>query len=122
MRTYVPRLVVLGAFVLVTIAGAVAFLAAGGIARHFDPAADESHLSAFMVAIIGVAVAVGSAFPIFARGVPWATARLLGARDGAVLEPAQEPHQRPEHHEVHQRGEDDGRGVVSHALRLPRLE
>jgi hypothetical protein len=122
VRTYVPGLVVLGAFVLVSIIGALAFLATGSLARHFDPAADESHLTAFMVAIIGLAVAVGSAFPIFGRGVPWAIARLLGARDGAVLEPAQEPHQRPEHHEVHQGGEDDRRGVVGHALRLPRLE
>ena len=29
-----------------------------------------------MVAIIGVAVAVGSAFPVFGRGVPWVAARL----------------------------------------------
>lgn len=76
MRTYVPGLVVLGAFALVNIIGAIAFLAAGSLARHLDPAADESHLSAFMVAIIGVAVAIGSAFPIFGRGVPWATARI----------------------------------------------
>ena len=76
MRTFVPGLVILGAFVLVNIIGAVAFLAAGSFARHLDPSANESHLSAFMVAIIGVAVATGSAFPIFGRGVPWIAARI----------------------------------------------
>jgi hypothetical protein len=76
MRTFVPRLVVLGAFVLVNIVGAVAFLAAGKLALHLDPSANESHLSGFMVAISGVAAAVGSAFPIFGRGVPWVAARL----------------------------------------------
>jgi hypothetical protein len=73
MRTFV---VVLGAFVLVNIVGAVAFLAAGKLALHLDPSANESHLSAFIVAITGVAAAVGSAFPIFGRGVPWVAARL----------------------------------------------
>ena len=76
MRTYVPRLVILGAFGLVAIVGTVAFLAAGKLAVLFDPAAKESHLLAFMIAIIGVAVAVASAFPIFSRGMPWAIARL----------------------------------------------
>ena len=76
MRTFKAGLVVLGAFVLVNIIGAVAFLAAGKLALHLDPSADESHLSGFMVAITGVAVAVGSAFPIFSRGVPWMAARL----------------------------------------------
>jgi hypothetical protein len=64
------------AFVLVNIAGALAFFAAGKIALYLDPAANESHLSAFMVAIIGVLAAVGAAFPIFGRGLPWAAARL----------------------------------------------
>jgi hypothetical protein len=73
MRTFV---VVLGAFVLVNIVGAVAFLAAGKLALHLDPSANESHFSSFIVAITGVAVAVGSAFPIFGRGVPWVAARL----------------------------------------------
>jgi hypothetical protein len=73
MRTFV---VVLGAFVLVNIVGAAAFLAAGKLALHLDPSANESHLSSFIVAITGVAVAVGSAFPIFGRGVPWVAARL----------------------------------------------
>ena len=71
-----PGLVVLGAFVLVNIIGAVAFLVAGKLALHLDPLANESHFSGFIVAIIGVAVAVGSAFPIFGRGVPWVAARL----------------------------------------------
>jgi hypothetical protein len=76
MRTFVAGLVVLGAFGLVNIIGAVAFLAAGALALHLDPSANESHLSGFMIAITGVAVAVGSAFPIFGRGVPWVAARL----------------------------------------------
>lgn len=76
MRTFLPGLVVLGAFVLVNIIGAVAFLAAGKLALHLDPSANESHLSGFIVAITGVAVAVGSALPIFGRGVPWVGARL----------------------------------------------
>jgi hypothetical protein len=76
MRTFVSGLVVLGAFVLINIIGAVAFLAAGKLALYLDPTANESHFSGFIVAIIGVAVAVGSAFPIFGRGVPRVTARL----------------------------------------------
>ena len=76
MRTFVGGLVVLGAFVLVNIAGAVAFVAVGKLALHLDPSANESHLSGFIVAIISVAVAVASAFPIFGRGVPWVAARL----------------------------------------------
>jgi hypothetical protein len=71
-----PRLVILGAFGLVAIVGAVAFLAAGKLALLFDPAANESHLLAFMIAIIGVVVAVASAFPIFGRAMPWVMARL----------------------------------------------
>jgi hypothetical protein len=76
MRTFVPGLVILGAFVLVNIIGAVAFLAAGKLALFLDPSANESHLSGFIVAITGVAVAVASAFPIFGRGMPWVAARL----------------------------------------------
>jgi hypothetical protein len=72
MRT----LIVLGAIGLVNLVGAVAFLAAGKLALHLDPSANDSHLSSFITAITAVAVAVGSAFPIFARGVPWATSRL----------------------------------------------
>jgi hypothetical protein len=67
MRTYVP---ILGAVVLVNIIGAIAFLAAGKLALYLDPAANESHLSSFIVAITGVAVAVASAFPIFGRLLP----------------------------------------------------
>src|SRR5688500_12311673 len=76
MRTWVPGLAVFAALVLVSIVGAVAFLAAGQIALVLDPAADESHLDSFMVAIIGVAAAVACALPIFSRGVPWLTAHL----------------------------------------------
>jgi hypothetical protein len=76
MRTFKAGLVVLGALVLVNIIGALAFLAAGKLALHLDPSANESHFSGFIVAIIGVAVAVGSAFPILSRGVPWMAARL----------------------------------------------
>ena len=76
MPKFVPKLVVLGAFALVNVIGAVAYLAAGKLALHLDPAANESHLSSFMVAIVGVAAAVGSAFPIFGRGVAWAAGRL----------------------------------------------
>ncbi len=65
-----------GGFALVSIIGAAAFFAAGKLALYFDPAANDTHLSAFMVAIIGLAVAVGSAFPIFGRGVPWVASRL----------------------------------------------
>jgi hypothetical protein len=76
MPTFVPRLVVLGAFGLVAIVGTVAFLAIGKLAVLLDPAANESHLLAFMIAIIGVVVAVASAFPIFGRAMPWVIARL----------------------------------------------
>ena len=76
MRKFVPNLVVLGAFGLVTIVGTVAFVAAGKLALLLDPSANESHLSSFMIAIAGVAVAVASAFPIFGRGIPWLTALL----------------------------------------------
>jgi hypothetical protein len=64
MRKFVPGLVLLGAFGLANIIGAVAFLAAGKLALLLDPAANESHLTGFMIAITGVAVAVGSAFLI----------------------------------------------------------
>jgi hypothetical protein len=76
MRKFVPNLVVLAAFGLVAIIGTVAFVAAGKLALLLDPSAKDSHLLAFMVAITGVAAAVGSAFPIFGRGMPWLTARL----------------------------------------------
>lgn len=76
MRKLVPNLVVLGSVGLATIIGTVAFLAARKLALLLDPAANESHLLSFMIAIIGVAVAVASAFPIFSRGMPWAIARL----------------------------------------------
>lgn len=76
MRKYMPNLVVLGASAVVAIIGALAFLTAGKLALLLDPSANESHLAAFMIAIIGVAVAVASAFPIFGRGMPWLTARL----------------------------------------------
>jgi hypothetical protein len=73
MRTYVA---ILGAFVLVNIIGAIAFLAAGKLALYLDPAANESHLSGFIVAVTGVAVAVASAFPIFGRLLPLIAERL----------------------------------------------
>jgi hypothetical protein len=76
MRKYMPNLVVLGALALVAISGTLAFLIAGKLAVLLDPAAKESHLATFMIAIIGVAVAVASAFPIFGRAMPWLTARL----------------------------------------------
>ena len=76
MRKLVPNLVVLGSVGLASIIGTVAFLAARKLALLLDPAANESHLLSFMIAIIGVAVAVASAFPIFSRGMPWAIARL----------------------------------------------
>jgi hypothetical protein len=76
MPAFVPRLVVLGSVILAAIIGTLAFLAARKLALLLDPAASESHLSSFMIAIIGVAVAVASAFPIFGRGMPWAMARL----------------------------------------------
>jgi hypothetical protein len=76
MRKYMPNLVLLAAFAVVAIVGILAFLIAGKLALLFDPAAKESHLSAFMIAIIGVAVAVASAFPIVSRGMPWLTAHL----------------------------------------------
>jgi hypothetical protein len=66
MRTFV----LVGAFVVVNVIGAVAFFVAAKIAG------EPSHLSDFMVAIVGVAAAVGSAFPIFGRAVPWAASRL----------------------------------------------
>jgi hypothetical protein len=76
MRKYVPNLVVLGSVGVAAIIGTLAFLAARKLALLLDPAASESHLLSFMIAIIGVAVAVASAFPIFTRGMPWAIARL----------------------------------------------
>jgi hypothetical protein len=71
-----PRLILVGAFVLVALVGGVAFVAAGSLARYLDPSANESHLSAFIVAVTAVALAVASAFPIFGRLVPWAAVRL----------------------------------------------
>ena len=76
MRRFVAALVVVGALALMYIIGAIAFLAAGRLALHFDPSANDSHLSSFIVAITGVAVAIASAFPIFGRAVPWVAARL----------------------------------------------
>jgi len=76
MRKYMPNLVVLGSVGLAAIIGTVAFLVARKLAVLLDPAANESHLLSFMIAIIGVAVAVASAFPIFSRAMPWAIARL----------------------------------------------
>ena len=73
MRNFVA---LLGAFVLVNIIGAIAFLAAGKLALYLDPAANESHLSGFIVAVTGVAVAVASAFPIFGRLLPLIAERL----------------------------------------------
>jgi hypothetical protein len=73
MRTFVA---ILGVFVLVNIIGAIAFLAAGKLALYLDPAANESHLSGFIVAVTGVAVAVASAFPIFGRLLPFIAERL----------------------------------------------
>jgi hypothetical protein len=76
MRKYMPNLVVLAALAMVAIVGTFAFLIAGKLAVLLDPAAKESHLAGFMIAIIGVAVAVASAFPIVSRGMPWLTAYL----------------------------------------------
>jgi hypothetical protein len=76
MRKYLPNLVLFGALLLIAIIGALAFLTASKLAVLLDPAAKDSHLARFMVAIIGVAVAVASAFPIFSRALPWFTARL----------------------------------------------
>jgi hypothetical protein len=76
MHAFVAGSVVLGAFVFVNIIGVVAFLAAWKLALYLDPLANESHFSSFNVAIIGVAMAVASAFPIFGRGVPWVAERL----------------------------------------------
>ena len=76
MRTHLPRLVLFGGFVVTGMVGALAFLAAGKLALHLNPAPNESHLSGFIVAVSSVAVAVAAAFPIFGRGVPWAIARL----------------------------------------------
>lgn len=76
MRKFLPNLVVVGSVGLATIIGTVAFFAARKLVLLLDPAANDSHLLSFMIAIIGVAVAVASAFPIFSRGMPWAIARL----------------------------------------------
>jgi hypothetical protein len=76
MRTFVPGLVNFGAFVLVALIGAIAFFVAGKLVPPVDASANGSHLSAFIVAVTGLTVAVASAFPIFAYGVPWAAARL----------------------------------------------
>lgn len=79
MRTFVAGLIFFGAFLLVSLVGVIAFLAAEKLALHLDPAANESHLTGFMVAITGIAMAVASAFPIFGHGVPWVAARVEGA-------------------------------------------
>jgi hypothetical protein len=76
MHAFVAGSVVLGAFVLVNFIGFVAFLAAWKVALYLDPLANESHFPGFNVALIGVAIAVASAFPILGRGVPWVTGRL----------------------------------------------
>jgi hypothetical protein len=89
MRKYMPNLVVAGSVGLAAIIGTIAFLAARKLALLLDPAANESHLLSFMIAIIGVAVAVASAFPIFSRGMPWAIARL--ERDWPQRPPPEQP-------------------------------
>ena len=89
MRKYVPGLTIFGACVLVGIICALAILAAGSIARQLDPLADESHLLRFMVAIIGVAVATGAAFPIFSRGVPRIASLLKRVTDLDLTSPRQ---------------------------------
>jgi hypothetical protein len=76
MRMFVPSLLVLGAVVLVNIIGAIAFVGAGKLALYLDPVANESHLSSFIVAVTGVAVAVTSAFPILGRLLPFIAERL----------------------------------------------
>ena len=86
-------LLLVAAVALANIVGVIAVLAAGKLALLLDPAANESHITSFIVAIIGVAAAVASAFPIFARGVPWAAPHLerlwppktSGARQDPVL-------------------------------------
>ena len=76
MRKFMAGLIVVGAFGLANIIGALAFVAAGKLALHLDPSANGSHLAGFMVAVIGVVAAVASAFPIFGHGMPWLAARL----------------------------------------------
>lgn len=76
MPSYLPRVAFFGGFVLVAVVGALTFLAADKLALHLDPATHKSHLTSFIVATGSLAVAVASAFPIFARGVPWAISRL----------------------------------------------
>src|SRR5436305_5071804 len=44
------------------------------------------------------------------------------AREVPVLEAAEDPHERPQHREIDERRDDDGRGVVGQALRLAGLE
>ena len=73
MRALVTGMVLLAGVALVNIAGAIAFLVAGQFVLHLDPTTNASHITEFMVTIVGMVVAVASAFPIFGRGVPWLT-------------------------------------------------
>jgi hypothetical protein len=76
MRKHLPNLVVFGAVVVLAIIGTLASLTAGKLAVLLDPAAKDSHLAAFMIAIIGVAAAVASAFPVFGHAMPLVMALL----------------------------------------------
>jgi hypothetical protein len=81
MHAILPRLILPGAVISVGLIAAIALFAGAKLAAHLDPASHESHLPGFMVVIGSLAVAVASAFPIFGRAVPWASARL---RDDAL--------------------------------------
>ena len=76
MHAILPRLILPGAVLSVGLIGAIALFAGAKLAAHLDPASHESHLPGFIVVISSLAVAVASAFPIFGRAVPWASARL----------------------------------------------
>lgn len=76
MHAILPRLILPGALISVGLIGAIALFAGAKLAAHLDPAWHESHLPGFIVVISSLAVAVASAFPIFGRAVPWASARL----------------------------------------------
>ena len=79
MPALMPRLIWVGAFICVGVIGAIALFVAAKLAVHLDPGSHESLLPSFMVVISSLAVAVASAFPIFGRAVPWASARLKEA-------------------------------------------
>src|SRR5262252_5752969 len=106
-------------------------LAVGGSARSVKPAGFMDSASARMCAGISIPWAntmVSAMTLLWDRACVCPRRYCAGVADvssapdeRAVLQPAQETHQRPEHQEIDDRRHHEGRRVVGDALRLARL-